>query len=536
MPSSQTVAHDSLDPADSSPELAAFAVTPKSRCNHRGTALVVDDSGVARRYLQSVLLTTGVCRAVETASTADDATRILEEQGVDLVVCDLDMPGRDGLDFLEMSRATLSAGAIPVIMITSEDEVQSKVRCLEAGASDYLVKPFADEELVARAKAQLQLKALSDELRAKNAQLERANRKLKKVSDRKSDFISTVSHELRTPLTAIQNSLSLVAGGKAGPLTEKQNQFMKMASRNAARLGVIIGDLLDLSKIEAGKLAFRFQEVDLGALLETTGRDIDAAGTGAAELRLDIPSGLPTIWADPNRVEQVVVNLLSNAFKFTDARGSVTLRAVPVADGVQVLVADTGVGLAPEERDRIFDRFYQVQDPLTRSVQGSGLGLSIVRRLLAVHGTSIEVESELGEGSTFSFTLPAFTPEAAEMSDFEEVFEECRGQAYVFSLLTVRPPEGERSPEALERLQRRVRSCLPRVTDLIVRQEANGRLLIVLLNTPGEGASVVRRRLHGVFLERAGHAGEVAEIFGPACFPKDGSSGKQLLISLENSP
>ncbi|MFQ5528589.1 MAG: sensor histidine kinase, partial [Thermoanaerobaculia bacterium] len=376
------------------------------------------------------------------------------------------------------------------------------------------------------------------ERREAEHELERANRKLKDLSDRKSDFISAVSHELRTPLTSIRNALDLMTAGRAGSLNTKQERFIGIAIRNASRLTHIINDLLDLSKIEAGKLAFRFEETQITGLLEAVGQSFGAQSKpDAPTLELKCDSDMPSVWIDPHRIEQVIANLLSNAFKFTPAKGRITLSARAADGGVEIRVTDTGVGLSPEEQERVFDRFYQVQDPLTRQVQGSGLGLSIVRRMLAGHGSTIAVESEPGEGSAFFFTLPAFSPAAAEHCAFEEAFQEIRGQSHFFSLLLIQAcPTGEDSTEALGRLKELIRASLPRSSDEVFAQEVAQRVVVLLPGTSKDGAGVVRRRLHGVLAEHADKNGRVpAEIHGPVSFPEDGSSAKQLLSGLQSS-
>ncbi|MFQ5348961.1 MAG: sensor histidine kinase [Thermoanaerobaculia bacterium] len=382
------------------------------------------------------------------------------------------------------------------------------------------------------------------ERRQAEERLERANQKLKKVSKRKSDFISTVSHELRTPLTSIKNAVDLLSSGRAGEVGPPQQRFLGMASRNINRLAQIIDDLLDLSKIEAGQLEYRFREVDVPELLdEVTQRFRSEAEERSLELELSCPAELPKAWVDPHRIDQVLTNLLGNALKFTPAGGRIEVRAQHLDNGIEVRIADTGVGLSPEEQERVFDRFYQVEDPLTRKCKGSGLGLSICRRLLAAHGSTLSLESAPGEGSSFFTVLPEASAESAEVCAFERLFEQHQGQADQSSVLVVR--RRQHTDEAadscqpiawLEALHQVVREQLPRMSDQVVAQPANQQLVIVLAMTARSGAEVVKQRLARL-LEKASERGELAptEILGPATSPDDGASGQDLIARATQS-
>ncbi|MGH7378386.1 MAG: sensor histidine kinase, partial [Candidatus Methylomirabilales bacterium] len=226
----------------------------------------------------------------------------------------------------------------------------------------------------------------------------------KQVEEMKSNLIANVSHELRNPLTSIKNAIDTVAGGQAGPLTPHQFRFLSMASRNIDRLSSMINDILDLSKIEAGQMEYRFAPVDLGALLEQVVATFlpQAEAKGVSLACGSGPPGGPPVRADPERLEQVLCNLVSNAIKFTPSGGRVALSAAPAGGEVEVSVTDSGIGISPEDQRRIFDRFYQVGgDPLQRSSKGTGLGLAISRSILEAHGAALRVESDLGKGSRF---------------------------------------------------------------------------------------------------------------------------------------
>ena len=240
---------------------------------------------------------------------------------------------------------------------------------------------------------------LVSELREGNLQLERANRL-------KSEFLASVSHELRTPMNAIIGYTKLMLDGLDGDLTEQQVADLQRVAQAADNLLGLINGLLDLAKIEAGKMELNAEEVDIQTVVEEVIELVrpQAEAKGLA-LEMDVPRFLPAAFADRARVRQVLVNLAANAVKFTE-HGSVTV-AASTADGwITLAVSDTGVGISPEAQTYIFDEFRQADSSTTRRYGGTGLGLAISKRLVALHGGRIWVDSTTGAGSTFRFTLP----------------------------------------------------------------------------------------------------------------------------------
>ncbi len=246
----------------------------------------------------------------------------------------------------------------------------------------------------------------------------RTAEELRRVDQMKSEFISVASHELRTPLTSISNAVDLMLKRRAGEITGTQENFLAMAQRNIVRLGQLINDILNVAKIESGKMELHYGEADIVALvgnvLNTMKPQADAK---AIELRAEIPPGLPRIPMDSARIEQVLLNLVGNAVKFTPDRGRVTVRARLAAGGalpssgagafLEIAVSDTGIGISAQDLEHIFEKFYQAEDSLTdRERAGTGLGLAIARGLVEKHGGELSCVSAVGEGSTFRFTLP----------------------------------------------------------------------------------------------------------------------------------
>jgi signal transduction histidine kinase len=235
----------------------------------------------------------------------------------------------------------------------------------------------------------------------------------------KRDFISSVSHELRTPLTSIKGYVDLLLLGAAGPLGEGQQSFLSVVKNNANRLMDLINDILEIGRIDADKIKLNFERVDIGAIfqdaLQTMRAEIERKSTN---IRIDVQPELPQIPADLRRVTQVVLNLVSNAVKYTYPGAQVVLRAfVNPASLLQVDVEDDGVGISPEQQVHLFRRFYRADNPLRDEVGGTGLGLSIAKSFVELHGGEMWVKSESGKGSTFSFMLPLTQPEQFEPTE-----------------------------------------------------------------------------------------------------------------------
>jgi PAS domain S-box-containing protein len=228
------------------------------------------------------------------------------------------------------------------------------------------------------------------------------------LSDKlKSEFIATASHELRTPLTSIRGYIDLLLLGTLGSLSQPQNDFLKVVKSNVVRLVELIDDLLDVSRAEAGEMRLRREMLDMAEVLYEVGESLYSQFTARSiSLAIDVPDGLPQIVADRQRLRQIVVNLVSNACKYTPEGGHVDVVARNGGDKLRVDVRDTGVGIAEEAHGHIFTPFFRADNPLREQAGGTGLGLSITKTLVNLHGGEIWFESHEGQGTTFSFTLP----------------------------------------------------------------------------------------------------------------------------------
>lgn len=255
------------------------------------------------------------------------------------------------------------------------------------------------------------------------------NHKLEKLERLKSEFISIVSHELRTPLTSIKNSLDILMSGRCGEITQAADKFLSMAMRNVQRLSGIINDLLDLSKIEAGKMDFNFAPTNINTVIGYVKSALsEVAKTKGLNLITSEAENLPDITADAQRLEQVLTNLVSNAIKFTPENKTIKISSslvnskdiminkyfkdsIKLKDGnyVEVCVEDEGIGIAEKDLLHAFDKFAQIENSLSRKAGGTGLGLPIAKQLLEAHRGAIWCDSELHKGSKFYFVIPVST-------------------------------------------------------------------------------------------------------------------------------
>jgi signal transduction histidine kinase len=257
-----------------------------------------------------------------------------------------------------------------------------------------VLKTFATQSALA-----IQNARLFRELADKSRQLEVA-------SQHKSEFLANMSHELRTPLNAITGFSEVLTDRMFGELNEKQEEYLKDIYASGTHLLSLINDILDLSKIEAGRMELELTDFDLPTAIDNALMLVrERAGRRSIALHTSIDDRLGPIQADERKVRQVVLNLLSNAIKFTPEGGRIEVAAVPKDGSAEISVSDTGIGIAPEDQDKVFEEFRQV-GAAAKKVEGTGLGLTLCRKFVELHGGKIWVKSQLGAGATFTFTIP----------------------------------------------------------------------------------------------------------------------------------
>jgi two-component system NtrC family sensor kinase len=444
--------------------------------------LAVDDDATYLAEVAAMLREEGY--DVIPARSGEEALELLGVQSMDCILLDLLMPGLSGRETCQRIKAVPIVRDIPLIIVTAIEDRATLFDALEAGADDYIQKSAEFDVLKARVRAQLRrkqfeddnrrirldqyqmeleatearaarvladsraelllmleqknqaLKAANTELQSRQLEIAQTNRELASANQAKTEFLATMSHELRTPLVAILGFSELLVNGKAGELAPRQREYVGYVADSGTHLLELINDILDVSKIEAGKVELDFEPVDLNGLLTTTvaimreravarGIHLEVSGSGRIEALL----------VDRRRLKQIVYNLLSNAVKFTSDGGRVYLQAsfvdrhqastglpgfetgvrTPLPPNelqgfVQICVSDTGIGISKQHMALLFTPFTQIKSNLSRTTEGTGLGLVIVSRLVELHGGAVAVTSTPGTGSCFSIWLPWRTP------------------------------------------------------------------------------------------------------------------------------
>lgn len=362
----------------------------------------------------------------------------------------------------------------------------------------------------------------------------------KEIDRMKSEFIAIASHELRSPLTSIKNAVDIILGAKAGPVSETQERFLHMAERNIDRVNKLVGDLLDLSKIEAGQIHLAPADLEARAVAERVAATLaPLADKKGVTVRVEAPADLPRFRADAARTEQVLVNLGDNAVKFTPAGGTVTLRAAPSGRFLAWSVADTGVGVPPDQAAHLFERFYQAEATLSGQARtGTGLGLSICKDIVEAHGGTIAVESVPGRGTTFRFTLPLTDPETDFVQGLEARLGAARRMHLPLSVVVVRVAGHDRAavPDLMGAVDAAIAGLRVRQTDTVDPCPARGELVLTLPDTGRDGVEVVRARLERAVGETPQSvAGAPTPGIGAATFPEDGANAADLLAAARRS-
>ena len=364
-----------------------------------GLLLVVDDDAANREVLSRRLERQG--HEVRTASSGSDAMRILGEAAFDLVLLDIMMPEMDGYEVLGRIKADERLQHIPVIMISALNELQAVVRCIEAGAEDYLTKPFNPTLLRARIGACLEKKRGRDRESALFEQLQNNYERLQQLETQRDDMRNMIVHDLRTPLTALIVGIEMMETD--GTLSGTQQEIIAIAAGGGRTLLGMINDLLDVEKMESGSTQLQYDEVTPAALVAGAVAQVALlADESFTKVVTEVDADLPTFAGDAKKLSRTLVNLIGNAIKFTGA-GTVTVTAhQDDRETIRFSVRDTGQGIPAESFGRIFEKFGQLD---SRRV-GTGLGLAFCKLAVEAHGGGITVESTLGTGSTFSFTIP----------------------------------------------------------------------------------------------------------------------------------
>ncbi|MHC4944246.1 MAG: sensor histidine kinase [Planctomycetota bacterium] len=454
--------------------------------------LLIDDDQVDRMAVRRALCK--VSQNMEIDECADMATGFaaLDRVDYDCAIVDYLLPDGNGAAFVKKANS-LPRPAPPVVVLTGKGDRKADLDAMNAGAADYLEKHDLRPELLDRAiRYAIQNRQLVRKLKE-------TNHKLKELDQLKTDFLSTASHELRTPLTIVREFIALVRDGITGAITDEQKECLESALKNCDRLGKIVNDLLDIQRIESGKMVLQRRKHDLAAMIERCCNDFTpACEKKEQQITYQVEESLPEVLCDEEKILQVLVNLIGNAHKFTPAGGTICVRAARDGDQVKVTVEDDGPGISEVSQKRIFDKFTQIDRNAGTGKKGTGLGLAITKKILDLHDETIFVESKEGRGSRFSFQLPCYTSEGALQAFVKDRTSMESARDKDWTLMLVACEQGEvslfKDPDSLKRVEGIARRSM-RCDDDTVLYLDDREILIILLQALADGGMSLKERL-----------------------------------------
>jgi len=383
--------------------------------------LVVEDEAGSRLTLSGILEDAGY--EVTGVEKGAEALEVIKDGNFNVIIADIKLPDVGGMSILELAKEINPD--VAVIIMTGYASIETAVNAVNEGAYAYFVKPINMDEMkttIVNALRQQRLsrqnKRLVDDLQRSNKLLFEANRQLRAATEAKSAFLAHMSHELRTPLNAINGFSDLLLGGVAGEINNQQRQCLEDILSSGKHLLSLINDILDLSKVEAGKMDIRPESLRLADVVDDAVTTVKPMlDDSRHELAISIAEDLPPVYGDRNRLKQILLNLLSNAIKFTPDGGKLYLETSGKGDFCRVSMVDNGIGIRKEDQTCIFEPFTQLDTQPGERKQGTGLGLALTKQLVELLGGKIWVESEYGKGSQFNFIIPLAEKEAASKEE-----------------------------------------------------------------------------------------------------------------------
>lgn len=363
----------------------------------QSTVLVVDDDDISRTLLTNLLETN--CFRVRGASNGEEALGLAAEATFDTVLLDVVMPGIDGIEVCRRLKSDPRTAHVPVILVTSISERDARLGGMNAGADEFVTKPYDPEEVVLRVRNATRTKRLYDQVRENLARLE-------DLEELRDNMTNMIVHDMRNPLSVVTMSLDFLDKRAAASIKdEDRKKFVSMARQSAFYLANMVGSMLDICKLESGTLKLDRKPNGIGRLIEEAVQYAGLPQTGAP-VHAGKPDPEIEIACDAELVRRVIINLIGNAKKFTPEHGSIRINVAKTSDSVRISVADTGLGIPKEHHERIFQKFVQVESTGQIQRRSTGLGLTFCKLAVEAHGGTIGVESQVGVGSTFTFSLP----------------------------------------------------------------------------------------------------------------------------------
>ncbi|MBS4759174.1 MAG: hypothetical protein KHX03_00560 [Clostridium sp.] len=386
-------------------------------------------------------------------------------------------------------------------------------------------------------------------------EIKKTNTKLEKLERLKSEFISIVSHELRTPLTAIKNSLEICLSGKAGEVSTVMDKFLNMAKRNVTRLSGIINDLLDLSKVEAGKMDFKFEKSNINTPVEFMKNTFEnVAKEKNIDLILEKEDDISDTYFDSQRIEQVMSNLISNAIKFTNEGGKIIVKTENIKEcdiekhkliGVEnpilydryikVSVTDSGIGIAAEDLKKVFDQFQQIENSLNRKNGGTGLGLPIAKQLIEAHKGFIWVESEVNRGTTFSFVIPILSEKEKFILDLDKDIQKAKTCSHNLLLLMIQENEST-GYSFIENVKSEKISIIRKTAntkEVYFNEDGKNCYAVILPEADKFAQSFIEKKIESTIEQNTTSLKKYDILYSTALFPDSGKDAAEMIETAE---
>jgi two-component system, sensor histidine kinase and response regulator len=354
------------------------------------------------------------------ADCGEAALALLNKEEVDLIILDIRMEGMDGFEIASLIKKRRKTRDIPIVFLTASckgEEFQK--RGFELGAVDYLVKPIDEYQLINRISVYLKLiekerglnLLLEDKVNEQIKELKKAKEEAEAANEAKSMFLANVSHELRTPLNILLSSIQLINLyiDKNGELERnKLREKISIQRQNCYRLLRLVNNLIDITKMDSGHFSLNITKCNIVEIVESISMSVvEYVGNKGITLIFDTDIEEKEVCCDLDAIERIVLNLISNAIKFTPCGGTIYVNVMDLGEDIKISVKDTGIGIKQDMLEIIFERFKQEDSLLTRRSEGSGIGLSLVKYLVEMHGGQVSVQSEYQVGSEFSVQIPA---------------------------------------------------------------------------------------------------------------------------------
>ncbi|WP_022851823.1 hybrid sensor histidine kinase/response regulator [Limisalsivibrio acetivorans] len=379
--------------------------------NSKKLIYIIDDSSSYRTLLKAILNSYGF----ENVTTFDSALEAMEAM-IDsarnnkplpsLIMMDVVMPGIDGIEATRKIKSDQKFSDIPIIIITVKDDEASLEKAFEAGAADYVIKPVTKLALRARVQSLLKLKNEIDNRKQREKELESLTKRLEELNETKNRFLGTAAHDLRSPLSSIRGFSEFLLEELEGKLDEDQTGMLDMIHDTSSSMLNLVNNLLDVAVIESGKFDLFLEKHSMVKLTESRLQLLSNLAVQKQIALLTDLKPVPETMLDVQRMGQVIDNLISNAIKFSPEKSSVMIKMHEEGGYIHVSISDQGVGISDEDMPKLFGAFQKLGSKPTGGEKSTGLGLSIVKKIVTAHGGDIKADSKEGEGTTMTFTLP----------------------------------------------------------------------------------------------------------------------------------